>query len=246
MIDNMLLRDLKKGSWRNPEAQGHVNKNRSTLAVIGRVSVSGAQEGFEENLGGNGILAGLLLSAGEAALRETAFSRMRGEPFVVQVDGPLPFSFDRICQLLGEPRLRAGRSVHVQRQADDEGVGSVGVGHLKDCTCLLDVIADRLENSHGRDDSRVGVAERQADAFGPRVHAEIPHGVLPAINHSTKAARHLAGPKGLPYDSTSMSECPHAPLRVWFLSRHVGGVPKWTKGTDCKSVIHGFESHRRL
>jgi hypothetical protein len=25
-----------------------------------------------------------------------------------------------------------------------------------------------------------------------------------------------------------------------------GGVPKWTKGTDCKSVIHGFESHRRL
>lgn len=26
----------------------------------------------------------------------------------------------------------------------------------------------------------------------------------------------------------------------------VGGVPKWTKGTDCKSVIRGFESHRRL
>ena len=25
-----------------------------------------------------------------------------------------------------------------------------------------------------------------------------------------------------------------------------GGVPKWTKGTDCKSVIRGFESHRRL
>ena len=25
-----------------------------------------------------------------------------------------------------------------------------------------------------------------------------------------------------------------------------GGVPKWTKGTDCKSVIQGFESLRRL
>ena len=25
-----------------------------------------------------------------------------------------------------------------------------------------------------------------------------------------------------------------------------GGVPKWTKGADCKSAIHGFESHRRL
>lgn len=25
-----------------------------------------------------------------------------------------------------------------------------------------------------------------------------------------------------------------------------GGVPEWTKGADCKSVIHGFESHRRL
>ncbi len=25
-----------------------------------------------------------------------------------------------------------------------------------------------------------------------------------------------------------------------------GGVPKWTKGADCKSVIRGFESHRRL
>lgn len=25
-----------------------------------------------------------------------------------------------------------------------------------------------------------------------------------------------------------------------------GGVPKWPKGTDCKSVIRGFESHRRL
>src|ERR1041384_2000174 len=25
-----------------------------------------------------------------------------------------------------------------------------------------------------------------------------------------------------------------------------GRVPKWTKGTDCKSVIHGFESHLGL
>ena len=25
-----------------------------------------------------------------------------------------------------------------------------------------------------------------------------------------------------------------------------GRVPKWTKGTDCKSVIRGFESRRRL
>ena len=25
-----------------------------------------------------------------------------------------------------------------------------------------------------------------------------------------------------------------------------GRVPKWTKGTDCKSVIRGFESHRGL
>ena len=27
---------------------------------------------------------------------------------------------------------------------------------------------------------------------------------------------------------------------------HCGGVPEWTKGADCKSVIHGFESHRHL
>lgn len=26
----------------------------------------------------------------------------------------------------------------------------------------------------------------------------------------------------------------------------VGRVPEWTKGTDCKSVIRGFESHRGL
>lgn len=26
----------------------------------------------------------------------------------------------------------------------------------------------------------------------------------------------------------------------------VGRVPKWSKGTDCKSVIRGFESHRGL
>ena len=26
----------------------------------------------------------------------------------------------------------------------------------------------------------------------------------------------------------------------------LGGVPKWTKGADCKSAIRGFESHRRL
>ena len=25
-----------------------------------------------------------------------------------------------------------------------------------------------------------------------------------------------------------------------------GRVPKWTKGTDCKSVIRGFESHHGL
>lgn len=25
-----------------------------------------------------------------------------------------------------------------------------------------------------------------------------------------------------------------------------GRVPKWSKGTDCKSVIRGFESHRGL
>jgi hypothetical protein len=25
-----------------------------------------------------------------------------------------------------------------------------------------------------------------------------------------------------------------------------GRVPKWTKGTDCKSVIRGFESHLGL
>ena len=25
-----------------------------------------------------------------------------------------------------------------------------------------------------------------------------------------------------------------------------GDVPEWTKGADCKSVIRGFESHRRL
>ena len=25
-----------------------------------------------------------------------------------------------------------------------------------------------------------------------------------------------------------------------------GGVAKWTKATVCKTVIHGFESHRRL
>ena len=29
-------------------------------------------------------------------------------------------------------------------------------------------------------------------------------------------------------------------------SDHVGGVPKWTKGTVCKTVIRGFESRRRL
>lgn len=29
-------------------------------------------------------------------------------------------------------------------------------------------------------------------------------------------------------------------------SRYLGRVPKWTKGTDCKSVIHGFESHLGL
>ena len=27
---------------------------------------------------------------------------------------------------------------------------------------------------------------------------------------------------------------------------HDGRVPKWSKGTDCKSVIRGFESHRGL
>jgi hypothetical protein len=27
---------------------------------------------------------------------------------------------------------------------------------------------------------------------------------------------------------------------------NTGGVPKWIKGTDCKSVIRGSESHRRL
>ena len=25
-----------------------------------------------------------------------------------------------------------------------------------------------------------------------------------------------------------------------------GGVAKWSKATVCKTVIHGFESHRRL
>ena len=27
---------------------------------------------------------------------------------------------------------------------------------------------------------------------------------------------------------------------------YFGRVPEWTKGTDCKSVIRGFESHRGL
>ena len=30
------------------------------------------------------------------------------------------------------------------------------------------------------------------------------------------------------------------------LSDSSGRVPKWSKGTDCKSVIRGFESHRGL
>ena len=29
-------------------------------------------------------------------------------------------------------------------------------------------------------------------------------------------------------------------------SRSLGDVPKWSKGTVCKTVIHGFESHRHL
>ena len=30
------------------------------------------------------------------------------------------------------------------------------------------------------------------------------------------------------------------------LQQAFGGVAKWTKATVCKTVIHGFESHRRL
>ena len=34
--------------------------------------------------------------------------------------------------------------------------------------------------------------------------------------------------------------------RDWCEDGHPGRVPKWSKGTDCKSVIRGFESHRDL
>ena len=34
--------------------------------------------------------------------------------------------------------------------------------------------------------------------------------------------------------------------RDWCEDGQPGRVPKWSKGTDCKSVIRGFESHRDL
>jgi hypothetical protein len=34
--------------------------------------------------------------------------------------------------------------------------------------------------------------------------------------------------------------------RCGYLSYSIGDVPKWIKGTLCKSVIHRFESDRRL
>ena len=35
-------------------------------------------------------------------------------------------------------------------------------------------------------------------------------------------------------------------VRADILSSRFGRVPKWPKGTDCKSVIRGFESHLGL
>ena len=36
------------------------------------------------------------------------------------------------------------------------------------------------------------------------------------------------------------------PGRRTYTRRQSGGIAKWTKATDCKSVIRGFESHCRL
>jgi aspartate racemase len=82
------------------------------------------EERLQDRHGRQAVANPFLLGVGKAGLAEPVFGLEAGEPFVERLDGQAVAS-ELGGELLVQAGLRAGRAVHVERQADDRTAGLV-------------------------------------------------------------------------------------------------------------------------